>query len=124
MSKDRSNVQPTVISRLQAREIMRQWLSVSGNIGPQFVAKNITAKGEREWRIHPKAGRALIKGTGIPAPTNPDHFKVFDMRSAQGVDPVTKRFCKPDPTFNAWRTFNVGTATYLRRGNEAYTITP
>lgn len=123
MSKDRSNVVATPISRLQARAIMAQWLGDKHN--RQFVAKNIKADGtEREWRVNPKAGRALIKGTGIIAPTNPDHFKVFDMRTAQGIDPVTKRFCKPDPTLNAWRTFNVGTATYLRRGNEAYTITP
>ena len=121
MSKDRSNVVPQVINRMQARAIMAQWLGDKRN--RQFVAKNIKADGqEREWRVNPKAGRELIKGVGIAAPTNPDHFKVFDMRTAQGIDPVTKRFCKPDPTLNAWRTFNVGTATYLRRGNEAYTI--
>lgn len=121
MSKDRSKVVPTVITRAQAREVMRQWLGDTRN--RQFVAVNVKADGKpREWRVNPKAGRELIKGVGIPAPTNPDHFKVFDMRTAQGVDPDTKRFCKPDPALNAWRTFNVGTATYLRRGNEAYTI--
>lgn len=113
---------PLTISREAARVIFAQWLSERGNVAPSFVAKNVTKKGERNWRIHPKAGRAHIKGTGIITPSNPDHFKVYDLGTAQGIDPTTKRFCKPDPTINAWRTFDVGTCTYLRRGNEAYEI--
>lgn len=120
MSKDRSNVIATQIDRTAARAIMAEWLGDARN--RQFVAKNVTKKGPRRWRINPKAGRDHIKGTGIITPTNPNHFKVYDLGTAQGVDPDTKRFCKPDPALNAWRTFDLSTATYLRRGNEAYEI--
>lgn len=122
MSKDRSNVVPVAITREAAREVMKRWLA-SGK-APMFVAQNVTKKGPRTWRIHAQAGRDFIKGTGIVYPQNPDHFKVYDLGTAQGIDPKTKRFCKPDPTINAWRTFDLSTATLLRRGNEAYTIIP
>lgn len=118
MSK-RPEVATVQITHSEARAVMLRWLRDS----KIFVAKNVKADGKpRTWRVHPKAGRDLILGTGASAPSNPMMLKVFDFGLAAPQALGLGLFLKPDPALNAWRTFNVGTATYLRRGNEAYTI--